>query len=160
MVPRFADGRLQGCGVVFQHIERDMLYAGGEPVLLDGSFQIYNFGPGQVSAMLKLGFLDDQSGGHVAPSSAYMVNGFATSAGEANHQMQSDTPGFALFSFRIGEQITNSIVSIMDSGKLSFAYQREGGMGGVPVTIDMSGEPEKIAQWADCIDALLLSDAD
>ncbi len=156
IAPRFADGVLQGCAVNFQILERDTMYAAGAPVLVDGSFQIYNFGPGRVSAVLKLGLMDASGGRYVAPSQAYMVNGFATSRGEANHQMPSETPGFTLFSFSIGEQITNSIVGIIETGKLSFAYQREGGMGGVPITVDMSETPQKITDWSNCIKTLLV----
>ncbi|RZJ46013.1 MAG: hypothetical protein EON86_00140 [Brevundimonas sp.] len=158
VVPRFADGVLQGCAVNFQVIQYDTMYAGGRPVLLDGSFQIYNFGSGRVSALLKLGFIDETGGAHTAPSSAYLVNGLVTSADEALHQMGSETPGFGLFGFRMGEQVTNSIVRIMDTGKFSFAYQREGGSGGVPIEIDMSQSPEKVSSWSECIDALLLND--
>ncbi|WP_426051715.1 hypothetical protein [Brevundimonas sp. SL161] len=158
VVPRFADGVLQGCAVNFQVIQYDTMYAGGRPVLLDGSFQIYNFGPGRVSAVLKLGFIDEIGGAHTAPSDAYLVNGLATSVDEAQHQMGSETSGFGLFGFRLGEQVTNSIVRIMTAGKFSFAYQREGGSGGVPIEIDMSQSPEKVSDWSECIDALLLSD--
>jgi len=158
VVPRFADGALQGCAVNFQVLHRDTMYAAGEPVLLDGSLQVYNFGSGQISAVLKLGLLDIAGGLHIAPSQTYLVNGFATSIGEQNGRMPSDTPGFGLFSFRIGDQVTASIVSIMDTGKFSLAYQREGGSGGVPIEIDMSQAPEQISTWVECIDALLLSD--
>jgi len=158
VVPRFADGALQGCAVNFQVIQHDTMYAGGRPVLLDGSFQIYNFGSGRVSAVLKLGFMDEIGGAHTAPSNAYLVNGLLTSADEFQHQMGSETPGFGLFGFRIGEQVTNSIVSIMDTGKFSFAYQREGGSGGVVIEIDMSQSPEKVLRWSECIDVLLLGD--
>lgn len=160
VVPRFADGQLQGCAVNFEIAQRDDIYAAGAAVGLSGSFQVYNFGGTRVMAMLKVGYLDLDAGMYAAPSQAYLVNGFATSVGEAMDPMPSETPGFGLFGFRLGDQTTASVVSIMETGTLSFAYQREGGMTGVPVTIDIGGEPEKIAQWADCIDALLLSDAD
>jgi hypothetical protein len=131
------------------------MYAAGQPVFVDGSFQVYNFGNGRLNALLKLGLRDISSGAFVAPSKAYIVNGFSTSVDEQINQMPSETPGFTLFGFSIGDQITASIANITVNGKFTFAYQREGGSGGVPIEIDISQTPEKVAAWTDCLDALL-----
>ena len=158
VVPRFADGVLQGCAVNFDVAQRDDIYAKGEAVGVSGSFQVYNFGGSNIVSMLKLGYLDFGSSAYVAPDNAYMVNGFATSASEATEEIPSETPGFGLFGFRIGDQITATIVGLMESGKMTFAYQRDGGMTGVPVQVDLGMAADRNEKWSECIDALLLSD--
>ncbi|MCA3700768.1 MAG: hypothetical protein IOB84_13430 [Brevundimonas sp.] len=154
VAPYFAEGRLQGCAANFEITQADHLYNAGQPVHMSGSFQVYDFGEARVVAVLKLGLF---YGGDAfeAPSGAYLVDGFQTSADEATSGgLASDSPGFGLFGFRLEDVTANSIGSLMGSGQLSFAYERGGGRSAVPVRLILQDDSQREA-WAACFDALI-----
>ena len=125
--PYFAEGRLQGCALNFDVAQRDDIYAAGAAVGVSGSFQVYNFGDGRFLALLKVGVVD-LGGSYQAPESAYLINGYATSAGEAvTDDMPSETEGFGLFGFSLGEQTTAAIIGLMDPERSSLHISRSAG---------------------------------
>jgi hypothetical protein len=153
VAPYFASGRLQGCSANFEITQRDPLYNENAPVHLSGSFQVYDFGQARVVAVLKLGlFYGGQS--FEAPTGAYLVDGFRTSVEDATEDLMSETPGFRLFGFRLGEVTALAIGSLAGFGELSFAYERGGGQSAVPVKMILQEDAQRQA-WSDCFETLV-----
>lgn len=155
--PTYADGRLAGCGVRFLVVDRDEVYASGNVVGVSGSFHLYGSRDTSMVALLKIG-LSDAGGPFVAPSTAYLLNEFSTNADDALAPLASETPGYRLIIFNLGDATTDAIVSVGETGHLHFAYQREGGRSAVPVDVDLASTEGAHGRWIDCIDALVGQD--
>ncbi len=152
--PYFANGRLQGCVVNFDVAQRDDIYAEGRAVGVSGSLSLYDFGGGRLMALLKLGFLE-LGGSYQAPEAAYLLDGLRTTADELYpEQVPSETPGFGLFAFRLGEATSGVIGRLVAEGVLAFAYERIGGSSGVPVSLRISEESQRTS-YNECVEALL-----
>ena len=100
VVPMFSEGRLMGCSVTFQVLQRDNVYRNGDWALLDGSVGLlYVKGKAIVGTIkLGLGVIDsNNSATRTAPAVVALIGDHSkTSAGEILTSEETQ-PGFRFF---------------------------------------------------------------
>jgi hypothetical protein len=135
--PIMADGRLNGCSMVFVLLARDFVYRRGEFIKIDGSFGAMR-GGNRIAASLKVVLHDiDIRTNRLAPSapaSAYFTSGTRTSRDAFVANSPSDTPGaiFVVFDLPALEMIMDSVLA----GRVGLAFARKKGGMDVQVTIE------------------------
>lgn len=155
VTPVFGDGALRGCALNFKSVKRDSLYFGGRAVGADGSFNLYHFGAGDVSAMLKVTVLDGQAL-HL-PDTGYLITGFASNASDINSTLVSEDSGYRLISFTLGAATADAIGHVAVDSAVTVGVQMNGGRGAIPFRTDLSeGQAD---DWSKCV-ATLIEDAE
>ncbi|MDZ4053294.1 MAG: hypothetical protein U1E24_08555 [Phenylobacterium sp.] len=100
VLPMFSEGRLMGCSVVFQVLQRDNVYRDGDWVLLDGSIGLLYVSGSAIGATIKLGVGSigpDNSAMRTAPAVAALIGKRSNvSAGEI-FTSEETQPGFRFF---------------------------------------------------------------
>lgn len=102
VTPKFQNGIHFGCETSFEIIVQDTAYEAGHPVVVSGSFSLYNFvEPPHVSVGVKLGVSRDGET-FMPPSNAYVVNGYKSNLSEQVAQIEAESPQFRMFAFDAG----------------------------------------------------------
>ncbi len=155
VTPVFGDGALRGCALNFKSVKRDSLYFGGRAVGADGSFNLYHFGAGDVSAMLKVTVLDGQA--LRLPDTGYLITGFASNASDINSTLVSEDSGYRLISFTLGAATADAIGHVAVDSAITVGVQMNGGRSAIPFLTELS--EDQAADWSECV-ATLLTDAE
>lgn len=138
--PQFADGKLFACIVEFNSIVRDDVYRVGSFIKVFGSFGLMS-AKNNIAVTLKIVVHDfDVSTGALtpsAPANGYFVFGNETSKPSLVAKYPSDVPG-ALFSVFNIEPTFAKLVSAVDGGKVTFAFNRKDGSADIRVPLDLT----------------------
>lgn len=162
--PVFIDGELEGCTAVFDVGHPDFEYNKGQLVHLAGSLNYSVSDRAGPIAYLKLGIepLGDKT--YKAPAEVYLIQGTKTNKSDRLMSAAGETPGFRIFTFRASGQTIDALMTVGQTGKLTFGYAMEqGGMLSV-ATADVrvkslnlnnpdSSEMDAAAQskWLNCV---------
>lgn len=159
VTPKFRDGVHFACETDFEVIVQDTAYHQGQPVVVSGSFAIYNWpDPSRLFVVMKLGLLPDANGAWRAPTNAYVVNGYRSNLSEQQAQSNAENPGFRLFVYDLtGEQTITAIARLTAESRLDVAYTLDGGS--MPMTFPVQLTEDMSEQWGDCVEALAGRDA-
>ena len=166
VTPVISGGALEGCAINFSAARADTEYRRGEMVLVAGSLNFWVF-PGKPPAFsLKVGIKPpgNSSSEFIKPADAYLLNGYTTNAREKVSTVQAETPGFALFGFKVGPEAMKSIENVGETGQLKIGYAMKADGMAAPLTIDLRvkhldldnpGKSETALdaplQWLDCM---------
>jgi hypothetical protein len=138
--PVFADGRLDGCTVVYGALAKDFAYKQGGYIKVNGSFGVMNI-KGVPGAYLKV-VLHDVDPRTISftpspPASAYFVSGTKTTKSAVVGQYPSDTPG-AIFVVLKLETILPIMMEGLERSKVTIAFARKQGGMDILLPIDTS----------------------
>jgi hypothetical protein len=138
--PQFADGKLDACVVEFNSIARDYMYRQGGFMKIGGSFGLMT-AKGNVAVTLKIIVHDiELSTGTFtpsAPANGYFVFGNGTSISSQVAKYTSDTPGAIFAIFKI-EPTFAQLAAAIDTGQVTFAFNRKSGGADVKVPLDLT----------------------
>lgn len=151
VAPIFGEGKLGGCSINFQSVQRDHLYFGGRMVGADGSFNLYNFGEGGFGAMLKVAVLEGEA--LRLPDTAFLISGYATNADDVLSNMVGDDAGYRLTALQLGPSTSEAIFHIARNEVMIVGVQMNGGRSAIPFQIDISEEQR--AEWRGCVNQVL-----
>lgn len=157
VTPKFQNGTHFGCETSFEIIIQDTAYEGGHPVVVAGSFSLYNFiEPPNVAVGMKLGVSRDGET-FMPPSNAYVVNGYKSNLSEQVAQVEAENPQFRMFVYDAGgEETINAIARLGYEQRLDVAYTLRDGAMAMLVPISLS--EEQAESWDECVQALLTRD--
>jgi hypothetical protein len=137
--PVFADGRLEGCTVVYGALAKDFTYKQGGYITVNGSFGLMSV-RGELAATLKVVVHDtDPRTNRFTPSppaSAYFVSGTKTTKNAVVGQYPSDTPGAIFVVLRPETVLPILMEGVGDKIVIAFA-RTQGGMD-IQLPIDTS----------------------
>ena len=149
--PLFMRGQLVGCQVGFSVIRQDDEFGGGEPTLANGLIAAYGPRADRMGAMLRLGVLNSAGQAFQPPERAFLVNGFRTNAAETGESFLSDTPGFRVIPYALGETTVDAIFGMAEDGSLEFVYGMPRTSVDARVRVDLRDYPEVLQQWGACL---------
>lgn len=139
--PSFDGGELTGCQVNFSVMHRNPEYFGNDLVIVDGGILISGRLSQTPSALVKLGVAKvggASSGQFQAPTNAYLVSDLKTNIADKLQQIPSETPGYALFLFKLDKQTLDVTLSAFTDGKFGVAYSMNNGSSGSKFVADIS----------------------
>jgi hypothetical protein len=138
--PIFADGRLDGCTVVYDALAKDFAYKQGGYITVHGSFGLMS-AKGNVAITLKVIVHDtDPRLNSLTPSppaSAYFVSGTKTTKSAVVGQYPSDTPG-GIFVVLRPETVLPILMEGIGAHKITIAFARTQGGMDIQLPIDTS----------------------
>jgi hypothetical protein len=138
--PVFANGRLDGCTVVYGALAKDFTYKQGGYIAVNGSFGLMS-AKGQLAATLKVVVHDTDprtnSFTPSPPATAYFVSGNKTTKDAVVSHISSDTPG-AIFVVLKPEATFQILTEGLARDKVTIAFARERGGMDVQLAIDTS----------------------
>lgn len=166
-----AEGRLEGCSLVFTTITTDTAYLRGAQVLLNGSIALRTLGAKDLLFTAKLGtrqILPNGPGAWEPPTHFHFYTKTGTTAGRAKIT-ESDTPGYRLLIGRATDpEIFNLVMEMADAGELRVGFNRKAGGQDVTAPIKMNValgkdatgtmrrvlNPQTPKAYADCVSRL------
>lgn len=149
--PLFVQGRLVGCQVAFSVIRQDDEFSGGDLTRANGLLVVYGPRADRMGAMLRLGILNPSSQSFQPPERAFLVSGFRSNTAEAGAGFLSDTPGFRVFPYALGETTVNAVFSLASDGTLEFIYGMPRATVDARVRVDLGEHPQVLQQWSACL---------
>lgn len=152
--PKFRDGALSACEIVFDNYFVDRAYLNGTPVHVAGSWAFSHFSENNsVYGMLKVGVMPG-GGEAIGPADAYIISGYSTNKADQKLAIDSDTPGFRLFGFDMtGESTMMALMAPSVEGRFTVGYVL--GEGRSPQTFEIIMSGDQTQQYADCVSALI-----
>ena len=131
-------GELQGCTLVYMAVQYDGAYPDGKPVVIVGNIGINQFGA-NVILTLKVGVKNLVGNGTIVrPNFAYLQTKSYSTAKVKQKAMNGDE-GFRLYAYSLFDStVINLYGEIIDSGKVTVAFNRKKGGMDVLVPIDLS----------------------
>jgi hypothetical protein len=131
-------GELQGCTLVYMAVQYDDVYPDGSPVKIIGNIGINQFGA-DVILTLKVGVKNlVGKGAIVRPNFAYLQTKSYSTA-KVKQQAMNGNGGFRLYVYSLFDStVINLYGEIVDSGKVTLAFNRKKGGIDVLVPIDLS----------------------
>jgi hypothetical protein len=136
--PAFVDGALRGCSIVFDVLRRDPEYSRNAPVQVSGSLTLWSFENTDPRIGLKIGVSPLGGVAVQAPAQAYLVSEFGTNIKDKLGDEASDTPGFRMFAFVLGEDSFAALLPMIERGTFRFAYAMPGGSTGAVTAVDLN----------------------
>jgi hypothetical protein len=149
--PLFMRGQLVGCQVAFSVIRQDDEFGAGELTRANGLIVAYGPRADRMGAMLRLGILNSSGQTFQAPERAFLANGFRTNAAETGESFLSDTPGFRVIPYALGETTLNAIFGMAEDGSLEIVYGMPRTSVDARVRVDLRAYPEVLQQWGECL---------
>lgn len=153
--PKFTDGRLNGCEIVFDSYIQDTAYLQGAAVHVAGSWA-FNFVDAKgLYGFLKIGVTPQPSASNntLAPSDAYLIVDFASNKADQIMAIDSETPGFKIFGFdALADPTMNALVA-PSGGQFTVAYTLNGGS--VPNTFTVRLSDDDAGQYQQCVNRVL-----
>lgn len=149
--PLFMRGQLVGCQVAFSVIRQDDEFGGGELTRANGLIVAYGPRADRMGAMLRLGILSSSGSTFQPPERAFLISGFRTNAAETGDSFTSDTPGFRVIPYALGETTINAIFGLAENGLLEFIYGMPRTSVDARVRVDLRDHPEVLQQWGGCL---------
>lgn len=152
--PKFRDGTLNACEIVFDNYFVDRNYLNGTPVHVAGSWAFTHFAENNsVYGMLKVGVTPNGRDA-IGPTDAYVITGYDTNKADQTVNIDSETAGFRLFGFDFtGEQTMMALMGPSVDGRLKVGYIL--GEGRSPQTFDVVLNGDQTQQYAECVGALI-----
>lgn len=139
--PIRSSGVLQGCSLVYTAVIADHVYKNGSLVAINGNVSIYQGGKkgGNVGLNLKIGINDFVSpkASFSGPYFAYLQTENETTA-KSLHEAFDGENGYRFFVFHLNEASTKLIVEMVDTGKVTIAFNRKKGGIDVLVPVDLT----------------------
>ena len=131
-------GELQGCTLVYMAVQYDSAYLDGSPVVIVGNIGIGQFGANLILT-LKVGVKNLVGNGPIVrPNFAYLQTKSYSTAKVKQKAMNGDE-GFRLYAYSLFDPtVINLYGEIIDSGKVTVAFNRKKGGMDVLVPIDLS----------------------
>lgn len=137
--PTFRQGKLNGCETIFSVVHRDAEYFGNDPVFLSGSILITAADGMAPAMMIKLGVAKTEGAAAMqfqAPTDAYLVSGLKTNVADKFARAEAETPGHALFVYRLDRDSLDALTPLLSDGKLTVAYAMRNGSSGSRFVVD------------------------
>lgn len=155
VAPKFLDGTLSACEVVFDAYLHDTAYLSGAPVHVAGSWAIQIIPERGLWGMLKLGVTPSPSAQAetIAPANAYVIVDYSSNIADQKFGIDSDTPGFRLFGFDASGDATQRAIVAPANGRFTVAYTFAGGR--LPTTFPIEVEDADAAAYSECLSALI-----
>lgn len=152
-VPIFGDGRLKSCALNFQAAQQTTFYGDGRTIGIDGSANIYHFGGGQMSLLIKSTIINGPSPGLQPTETAYLISGLKTNAADSVRTQPSETPGYTLTGFDIGQATTDAIAGIIRSRVLTVGVVPKNAATSITSRFDL--DDETATTWSSCVSELI-----
>ncbi|MFZ4166506.1 hypothetical protein [Brevundimonas sp. NPDC058933] len=152
--PKFWDGTLSACEIVFDNYFVDSNYLNGTPVHVAGSWSLSHFSDSNsLFGVLKVGVMP-QDGDAIGPSDAYIISGYTTNKVDQKFAIDSEAQGFRLFGFdSTGEATMMALMSPSVEGHFKVGYVL--GEGRSPQTFEVVMSDDHTQQYSDCVSALV-----
>lgn len=138
--PSFDGGELTGCQVNFSVMHRNPEYFGNDAVVVDVGILISGKISQTPSALFKIGVAKvggALSGQFQAPTNVYLVNDLKTNIADKVQQIPSETPGYALFIYKLDKAMLDILFNAFESGKFELAYSMNNGSSGSKFVADI-----------------------
>jgi hypothetical protein len=149
--PLFMRGQLVGCQVAFSVIRQDDEFNSGNLTRANGLIVAYGPRADRMGAMLRLGVLSSSGRTFQPPERAFLLNGFRTNATETGDSFISDTPGFRVIPYALGETTVAAIFGLAENGLLELTYGMPGTSVDARVRVDLRDHPDVLQQWGECL---------
>lgn len=154
--PKYRNGNLFSCEIVFENYLFDTAYFAGAPVYVTGSWAFNFFEESDsIWGMLKIGVTySDQGNLRTAPlSDGFIIVNFESNASERELAIDSETPGFKLFGFSATEERTlSALIAPFELGVFTVAYTVNSGS--MPTTFDVVMSETARQNYSECVSAL------
>lgn len=142
--PIRSSGVLQGCSLVYTAVVADHVYRKGSLVAINGNVSVYQGDQGgkkggNVSLNLKIGLndFDSPDAPFAGPYFAYLQTANETTA-KSFHEAFDGEKGYRFFVFHLNETSAKLIVEMVDTGKVTIAFNRKKGGIDVLVPLDLT----------------------
>lgn len=149
--PLFMRGELVGCQVAFSVLRQDDEFGQGRLTTADGLLVAYGPRAEPMGSMLRLGVADAGTVNFRSPARAYLVSRFRTNAPETGDSFLSETPGFRVFPYGLGDITVEAIFGLAATGMLEFSYGMPGTRVDARVRVDLRHFPDVVRGWRECL---------